>query len=118
MLKPDNDLRLACAAATLFVTLGLCWLFEAVLGPPANSALGACCAGWRSVQYVPLMIAGYTAEPEQSLSLPVFWLLFTLQWFLAGSIVVSRIVNYFRRIADLLQREPEPFPERHAIILS
>lgn len=118
MRNPDNDLRLACAAATLFVTLGLFWLFEAFLNPPTGTVLGACCAWWRAIQFLPLLIAGYTAEPTQNISLPIFWLLITLQWFLVGSIVVSRIVSYLNRIADLLRREPEPFPQRQAIILS
>jgi hypothetical protein len=118
MLQPENHLRLACGAATLFATLGLCWVFEAVLGSPANSMLGSCCAGWHSAQYLPYVFAGYTTGPAETLSLPIFWLLFTLQWFLFGTLVVSRIVSYCRRIADLLQKEPDPFPERHAIIIS
>lgn len=116
MLKPDNDLRLACAAATLFVTLGLCWLFEVFLGTSANSVVGACCAGWRAVQYLPHSLAVYATDPSEALSLPIFWLLFTLQWFLVGSSLVSRIVSYFGHLAFLLHEEPAPLPERAAII--
>lgn len=116
MIQPDSQLRFACGIATLFVTLGLCWLFEAVLAPSANSLIGSCCAGWRSIQFLPYFGASYATAPAQDLSDSIFWLLFTLQWFLFGSLIVSRVVAYFRRIADLLHQESEPLPERHAII--
>jgi hypothetical protein len=99
MIRNNTDFRIICGGSCLFFSLGLSWLFEACLVSPSIMPL---CADWRSLQFIPYSVAWLASDTPHAVNLPVFWLMFAMQWFLVGTVVVSRIVQYFCHVADLL----------------
>ena len=102
MAQNETRLRLACGAGTLFFALGLCWTLEVILAAPGNHLLTSCCLTWRSMQFIPYLAATAIAAPAERIDLLVYWLLFTVQWFFVGTVVISRVVNYFISVVDLI----------------
>ncbi|MEO6390380.1 MAG: hypothetical protein ABIP75_00930 [Pyrinomonadaceae bacterium] len=102
MVQNENRLRLTCGAGTLAAALAMCWLFEVILDIRGNHMLASCCQTWRTLQFVPYLFATSIGNPSDGIDLLAFWLLFTLQWFLVGTIVVSRTANYLNSVADLI----------------
>lgn len=102
MVQSETRLRLTCGAGTLASALALCWLFEVLLDVRGNHMLASCCQTWRTLQFIPYLFATSIVDPSDGINLLAFWLLFTLQWFLVGTIAVSRTANYLIGVTDLM----------------
>lgn len=102
MVQNETRLRMTCGAGTLASALALCWIFEVIFDARGNQLLASCCQTWRTLQFIPYLFATSIADPADGINLLAFWLLFTLQWFLVGTIVVNRTANYLIAVTDLI----------------
>jgi hypothetical protein len=105
MIQNVTRLRFACGVGTLFLALSFCWIFEVFAQAPRGHLLWMCCKGWRALQLLPYLAGQAISDPIQPVNLPVFWLVFSLQWFVVGTVVLSQMVIFLGHVVDLVRNQ-------------